>query len=119
MANALTRIRKRNPMPGTLWLTIARDDGRERADPALGPARRLRTHRRRRAHGAEPVPGPPRLGRDPRLRDVAPVRARPPRPRRARPAGRRAPDDARRFPRGDPRRGSFPPPPPRGPPGVS
>src|SRR2546430_9459017 len=85
MANALTRIRKRNPMPGTLWLTIARDDGRERADPALGPARRLRPHRRRRAHGAEPVPGPPRLGRDPRLRDVAPLRARPPRSRRARP----------------------------------
>src|SRR5437667_11900022 len=82
MANALTRIRKRNPMPGTLWLTIARDDGRERADPALGPARRLRPHRRRRAHGAEPVPGPPRLGRDPRLRDVAPLRARPPWPRR-------------------------------------
>src|SRR5438132_1306788 len=102
MANALTRIRKRNPMPGTLWLTIARDDGRERADPALGPARRLRPHRRRRAHGAEPVPGPPRLGRDPRLRDVAPLRARPPRSRRARLARRRAHDDARRPPRGDP-----------------
>src|SRR3989454_4941182 len=84
MANALTRTRKRNPIPRTLWLTIARDDGRERADPALGPARRLRPHRRRRAHGAEPVPRPPRLGRDPRLRDVAPLRARPPRSRRAR-----------------------------------
>src|SRR5437667_82005 len=104
MANALTRTRKRNPIPRTLWLTIARDDGRERADPALGPARRLRPHRRRRAHGAEPVPGPPRLGRDPRLRDVAPLRARPPRSRRARLARRRAHDDARRPPRGDPGR---------------
>src|SRR5438132_4351194 len=118
MANALTRIRKRNPMPGTLWLTIARDDGRERADPALGPARRLRTHRRRRAHGAEPVPGPPRLGRDPRLRDVAPVRARPPRPRRARRAGRRAPGAARRSPRGDPGWASVAPPRPPGPPAL-
>src|SRR2546425_2033924 len=102
IANALRRPRKRNPIPRTLWLTSARDDGRERADPALGPARRLRPHRRRRAHGAEPVPGPPRLGRDPRLRDVAPLRARPPRSRRARLARRRAHDDARRPPRGDP-----------------
>src|SRR2546428_1760118 len=102
IANALTRTRKRNPVPRTLWLTIARDDGRERAAPALGPARRLRSHRRRGAHGAEPVPGPPRLGRDPRLRDVAPLRARPPRSRRARLARRCAHDDARRPPRGDP-----------------
>src|SRR2546425_8994725 len=102
--NALTRTRKRNPIPETLWLTIARDDGRERADPALGPARRLHLHRRRRAHGAEPVPRPPRLGRDPRLRDVAPLRARLPRSRRPRLARRRAHDDARRPPRGDPGR---------------
>src|SRR3989441_4074404 len=102
--NALTRTRKRNPIPETLWLTIARDDGRERADPALGPARRLRLHRRRRAHGAVPVPRPPRLGRDPRLRDVAPLRARLPRSRRPRLARRRAHDDARRPPRGDPGR---------------
>src|SRR2546428_6647213 len=102
IANALTRTRKRNPIPRTLWLTIARDAGRERADPALGPARRLRPHRRRRAHGAEPVPGPPRLGRDPRLRDVAPLRARRARSRRARLARSCAHDDARRPPRGDP-----------------
>src|SRR5437667_1376582 len=102
MANALTRTRKRNPIPRTLWLTIARDDGRERADPALGPARRLRPHRRARCHVEQPVPRPPRLGRDPRLRDVAPLRARPPWSRRARLARRRAHDDARRPPRGDP-----------------
>src|SRR2546428_12886384 len=104
-------------MPGTLWLTIARDDGRERADPALGPARRLRTHRRRRAHGAEPVPRPPRLGRDPRLRDVAPLRARPPRSRRARPAPPPAPYDAPPPPPGGPPPAPPPPPPPPRPPG--
>src|SRR5438876_12338672 len=102
MANALTRTRNRNPMPATLWLTIAPDDGRERPDPALGPARRLRPHHRRRARGAESVPGPHRVGGDPRLRDVAPLRARPPRPRRALRAGGHAHDGARRPPRRDP-----------------
>src|SRR5438034_656228 len=85
-------------MPPTLWLTIATDDGRGRPDPALGPARRLHAHHRHRPHGVESVPGPPRLGRDPRLRDVARLRARPPPPRRALRAGGRAHDSARRPP---------------------
>src|SRR5437867_10041909 len=85
-------------MPPTLWLTIATDDGRGRPDPALGPARRRHAHHRHRPHGVESVPGPPRLGRDPRLRDVARLRARPPPPRRALRAGGRAHDSARRPP---------------------
>src|SRR2546426_498559 len=89
------RTRNRNPMLRALWLTIA-FDGRGRPDPALGPARRLRTDHRHRARGAPSVSGPSCVGRDPRLRDVAHLRARPPRPRRTRRARGRAHEGARR-----------------------
>src|SRR2546430_2538701 len=95
------RTRNRNPMPRALWLTIA-FDGRGRPDPALGPARRLHTDHRHRARGAASVSGPPRVGRDPRLRDVAHLRARPPCPRRTRRARGRAHDGARRAAHRDP-----------------
>src|SRR6058998_2153345 len=95
------RTRNRNPMPRALWLTIA-FDGRGRPDPALGPARRLHTDHRHRARGAASVSGPPRMGRDPRFRDVAHLRARPPCPRRTRRARGRAHDGARRAAHRDP-----------------
>src|SRR5207245_2953937 len=95
------RTRNRNPMPRALWLTIA-FDGRGRPEPALGPARRLHTDHRHRARGAASASGPPRMGRDPRFRDVAHLRARPPCPRRTRRARGRAHDGARRAAHRDP-----------------